>query len=261
MPALQLTPDSLEFLNDLLMAEPALTLKLQGLLNNYGYGVERVLVDNLDAPSALIVKSGAFHSFFGYDVDAAVRLLDELSWGEPLAFSGVWEPLVELIAERAEVLWRNPCTQYHLPDGEVSLDQLVEIGTHCDDIEEPTDAVVDLILEHWPYGDPNDALDRRHIRDRIDHGITSAYYEAGELLSWAMVAPDGSIGYMHTLEGHRGRGLGLSVAANLTLKVWNAGLTPYCLVVHDSLSPDSVLSKLGYEASEDSFVWLGTTPR
>ena len=242
----------------LLAADPVATLKLKGMILNHN--VKEAIVDSLEAPTAVLLSEGRFNAFFAVDLDGAETVLDELDWSEPQAFSGLWEPLSQIVTERAKVVWDNPCHQYHLPDTEHGSETLFELRGDDAHLMQPHEEHAALILANWPYGDPEDPDDRSHIAARVESGMSSGWVEDHRLVCWAMSHDDGSLGYLHTLEGYRGRGIARRVAADLTLKVWNQGQTPFCHVVASNNGPVRLLEELGFVRSDDRFLWLGCAP-
>lgn len=237
------------------------TLKLQGLLQADG-PVRDVRVDNFHSPTAVMLKVGGFLNFFARDEEIGRHLLHELSWhwSKPLAFAGVAEELVPLIAECADIEWNQPCHQYYLPQDKNVSDLRSEVGAVLDmGFPEPEHAA--LILEHWPYGDPDSEQDREYVTRCLERGPSSAFYDGEQLVSWALCGDDMSMGMMHTLASHRRRGIARLVTAHLTVQVCDGGHTPYCYVVAGNEPPIHLLEELGYVRSEGRYCWLGTTPR
>lgn len=257
MPLITDRSSAFQIVATLLMEAPLETLKLQGLL--YHDVFDEVWVDQLEGPSAALVRAGRFHAFFALEERSGRALLDVLDWSQPLAFSGLHEIYVDWVADRAPVVWTNPCDQYHLPDTGTVMEDLFAARGDDAHLMDPTEDHLDLLLEHWPYGDIDNAEDRRHIEERVRFGVSSGWVEDHQLVSWTMTHPDGSMGYLHTLEGYRGRGIGRRVMADLALKVWNLGLTPFGHVVSDNRGPVQLLDRLGFERHADRFVWLGTS--
>ncbi len=258
MPLLTDRSSAFQVVANLLMEAPVETLKLQGLL--YHDTFDEVRVDQLEGPTAVLLRSGRFHAFFALDERQGRALLGELDWSAPQAFSGLHEIYVDWVADRAPITWTNPCDQYHLPDTGTVMEDLFAARGDDAHILEPSPEHVDLILEHWPYGDVDNGADRRHIEERIASGITTGWVEDHRLVAWAMTHQDGSMGYLHTLAGYRGQGIGGKILADLALKVWNLGLTPFGHVVSDNRAPTPLLGLLGFERHPDRFVWLGTAP-
>lgn len=242
----------------LLQAEPQASLKLQGTLH-YGT-VDEIRVDNLSYPSAVVMRSGPFHEVFAVDAGALHRVLRELDWGTPLAFSGIWEPLVSVVADHGPVVWEQVCAQYQLPESSSLEEELFAIRGEDAHLVEPSDEDADVILANWPAGERGSAVDRVHIQERIATGMTAGWVEDHQLVSWAMIHPDGSLGYLHTLSAYRGRGIDRRVLADLALKVWNTGHTPYAHVAMESL-PAPLLEELGFMRHPDRFYWLAFDAR
>lgn len=242
----------------LLQAEPLASLKLQGTLH-YG-AVDEIRVDNLTYPSAVVLRSGVFYEVFGVDAGATHRVLKELDWSTPLAFSAVWEPLVAIVADCGRVHWEHTCTQYQLPESETLEDELFAIRGEDAHLVQPSEEDVGVILGHWPPGSSSAPTDLAHIRERVATGMTSGWVEDHHLVSWAMIHPDGSLGYLHTLPDYRGKGIDRRVLADLALKVWNTGHTPYAHITCDD-APAPLLEELGLMRHPDRFYWLGMRPR
>ena len=237
------------------------TLKLQGLLHG-GAPIRDVRVDNFHNPTAVLLKVGNFFNLFACDAKIARHLLQELNWhwSTPLAFAGVSESLVEIIAEFAEIEWSQPCLQYYLP----SHVNLSELRAEIDGVQgfgAPGVQEIPQILEHWPYGSPDNPDDHDYIARRLAAGFTSGFYVDGQLVSWALTGDDLSMGMMHTLTAHRRKGIARLVTAHLTLELCDQRRIPYCYVVAGNRPPDGLLTSMGYVRSEGRYCWLGTKPR
>ncbi len=237
------------------------TLKLQGVLNGDG-PVRDVRVDNFHSPTAVMLKVGPFLNFFARDAEIGRHLLQELSWhwSKPMAFAGVPEELVALIEECADLEWNQPCHQYYLP-GSVNLSELRSEVSAVLDLGQPSEDHIELILEHWPYGDPDSMDDQEFILRRLADGICSGYFDGEQLVSWALTGDDLSMGLMHTLPSHRRMGIARLVTAHLTVQLADQGHTPYCYVVAGNEPPVGLLEGMGYVRSEGRYCWLGTSPR
>ncbi|MBH24991.1 MAG: hypothetical protein CMH57_11150 [Myxococcales bacterium] len=242
-------------------AYPIVGLKPLGMLREGD--VETLLLDDAPQPRALLLqsRSGFWSMLTDPDHPAPLRaLLDRLDWSRPLAFAGLWEPLLPLLSERAEITWRNPCHQHHLTPTEAVEAQLRELRGDVAQLGRPRDEHAPLLLEHWPYGASDDPEALAHIRERISNARTSGWFEGDALISWAMTHRDGSPGFMHTLAPHRRRGVGLRVAADLLLQVITAGWIPFCHVVEGNKAPMGMIARFGFKRSPDRYLWLGTSP-
>lgn len=263
MPVLSDLEIAREVLLPVLEREPIETLKLRGLLGERAGkdAVAEVRVDSFQAPQAAMLKSGSFYTLYAGSEDRARAVLAELNWlwHQPLGFAGVHEALVPIIAEQAEIEWQTACWRYHLPDDVHSTQLWSTRG--AEEMDALTAIDVTRILSKWPYGDPNDPRDRAYVTRLIQNGLGTGWREDGELVCWALTNADGSLGFLHTLESWRGRGLAARVTADLTLKVRAADMTPYGYVVEDNPGPLGILERLGYVRSQERYVWLGTRAR
>lgn len=161
------------------------------------------------------------------------------------------------------------------------------------DILVPDDAAV--LAHHWKYSEG--AATARSLREAIAAGLPTACVRRRDvpqeltlehggprgLCSWAMVRLDGSIGLMHTLEAHRGRGLAVAVLSRLVklqgqwvqrlaTEAATSGeasfvtilsrIQPFCHVVLGNVASERVITRVGFIRSgrADWHYWRRLSP-
>ncbi|MEO1268665.1 MAG: GNAT family N-acetyltransferase [Myxococcota bacterium] len=245
----------------LLNTHPEASLKLQGMLRTHD--CTTLLFDESHAPpQAVLIRArrGFWSMFADPDRPEALKLLlDQIDWSRSIDWAGVWEPLLPYITERADLAWSNPCIQAHLyPTADTRAALLQHRGPDDAGLARPRPEHAPLILDHWPYGSSDDPGALKHIQERLEHAAVSGWFEGDRLVSWAMTHPDTSLGFMHTREAYRRRGIGHRVAADLILKVIDRGWTPFCHVVEANTAPLGMLKRLGFTPTKERYFWLST---
>lgn len=109
---------------------------------------------------------------------------------------------------------------------------------------------IDRVLKSY------DKLSEEEIKKIINSGSLFGGYKKGELIGFAGMHLEGSIGILEVFPQYRRCGYGReleSYMANLTLE---KGWTPFAQVVEDNKSSIELQKKLGFEQSEEKLYWL-----
>eukprot|EP01113_Clastostelium_recurvatum_P003597 TRINITY_DN11574_c0_g2_i1.p1 TRINITY_DN11574_c0_g2~~TRINITY_DN11574_c0_g2_i1.p1 ORF type:complete len:350 (+),score=60.25 TRINITY_DN11574_c0_g2_i1:97-1146(+) len=125
-----------------------------------------------------------------------------------------------------------------------------------DDVSTLTVEDAPLVNDTWHYRSP---FSLAYIQWLIENFPSACVRVDGQLVSWAIMHSDLSIGIMFTLESHRKRGYGSSVAAFLSVQLLERGLTPYCHVATGNKSSAKVFTQLGFTEGEQ-VVWIIASP-
>ena len=258
------THQSLSQLRSFFAKDPYNTSKLSGLIK-YPQYIESLLVklSTTDGPGAAAIQAYGQYHMYGIDEAASKGLIKDIFQKhpeEPVFFAGFPRSLLPYLQENAEVLWNEPCRLYYLPDA-LPLEHLLQAREGGEALQQgewspPTVDDIPLILEHWPFGDVDNPKDHIKIKKCLEGGLASGWRESGHLKSWIFCHMDGSMGFMHTLESVRNRGLAQKVTADLAWKVRKSGARPYLFVVESNPGPLGLLKRLGFVASHERFVWL-----
>lgn len=103
-----------------------------------------------------------------------------------------------------------------------------------------------LIAKIWAPDWPAEG----YVRSRIEKGPTTGAYVDGELVAWNLTHLETDevvmMGFLHVLDGHRGRGYAKSVGTALARQVLAAGKTPCCHVYIDNAQSIKLTEELGF---------------
>jgi 8-oxo-dGTP diphosphatase len=86
----------------------------------------------------------------------------------------------------------------------------------------------------------------KYIRDQIASGYSSAYFDNGMLVGWAITHDDGALGMLHVLREHRRKGIARMLMIDLIEKVRRDGLTPFTYVEPDNTASMNLMESLGF---------------
>ncbi|MFQ5895456.1 MAG: GNAT family N-acetyltransferase [Nitrospinota bacterium] len=230
-------------------------LKLLGALEEEPESIGDFFADDPGEPSWVVhSRRGWFALCAGPrstergEVERALPALDALArevgmeQGE-LRLGGVAPAVHAALARRRPLLRANACSLYQLDPKEFR-----PRDAHPTEPLREEDAL--LVASHWPYGD-----EVGYVLERIRRAPSAAVRERGSAVSWMIVHGDGSIGSLHTLESHRGRGLARSVVSALVRAQLARGRTPYCYVVQGNTPSIRVFESLGFRRLAEAF-WV-----
>ena len=255
----------LSALQDWWETHSAETLSVRGLLQFSAPPV--AYLEQQEHPNALAISHRPqSYTLAARDWDAGRQLLRGLLEKDEPFFSAaaLAEPMVSLVEEVIAPQWNVPCHQMLLPDSISSetLDLLCEASTEEGELVELTLEDVSLVLEHWPYGDPDNDNDREFVTRCLQHGPSSAWKQDGRLCSWMLSHLDGSLGFLHTLSETRQQGLATKVVADLARKTRRQrNWTPFLYVVDGNSLPRSVFARVGFEIQPIRKIWIGGPKR
>jgi len=258
------THSQVKTLRDLLNREPIFNLKLLGTLGEEGGSCEGWWFDRWPDPRGALCRRRAFYALYAITEAGAEALLEGIDWSEEVAFSALPARFMPLLQKRGLSLSETPCSMYvttqedFRPCGKEKVSRILQpedapfvaanlgiLAAICLTMGlRPEDAP--LVSDNWTYGQ-----DEAYILDRIQSGPTRGVRLDGQLVSWALTHPDGSIGMVHTLESHRGRYLARHVVSALTEELLRQGKTPWCFIVRENLASVRVFEALGFRQAGD----------
>ena len=196
-----------------------------------------------------IQKGGEYIAFGGdwSDVNLPVGLLPENEFFTP-ACPGL--PFKKL-TDNFEIKESWPCWQYTTSKGfgKGPWDELDRL--------EPDD--VSVVEKYWDLKE--DAGE--YLRDRLSKFESACVRIEGELVSWAGMHFEidglGEMGFAHTLEKHRGKGLATSVTKALVNRITAHGNIVMCYMFKTNEASISMCEKLGFKRSgEGSWAVVGS---
>jgi ribosomal protein S18 acetylase RimI-like enzyme len=175
------------------------------------------------APGGALFQSSHFYSLFAMGKDPAEKLLDMIAWDRPVGFSALPAQFADQVVARGTVSWRHRFWLYYLPPDA----QAAPPPPHVEPLR-PEDAP--RVDKYWPYGGSSSL---EYIEERIRRGPTAALRTEDQLVAWALTHPDGAMGFLHVVEGHRRRGVATTLTNSLVAQIRDRGATPF---VHISVS-------------------------
>lgn len=211
----------------------------------YERGYE-LYVDKKQNPNYFILKSDGWLT--GYSkVEFEEELIEKLINQQELDFCGILERYYKKIKSKKNIVWEEHCWLYYMPKKEIDKSMIkhkVE-SLKLEDAEE--------VNKYYTYKS-EESLE--YIKDCIKNRDTSAIYkEDGELVSWAVVREDGSMGIMYTKEEYRKQGLALSISLDLANKVLKNGDVPYVHIEESNKASMALAKTLGF-VRDKRVVWF-----
>jgi hypothetical protein len=164
-------------------------------------------------------------------------------------FSGVPEPIAQIIQKDKELLWQNPCKVYVLK-GEFK--QVENTRYVVENLTVPDAEEVD---KYYTYRSDDSIYSiRRNIATldsmciRIDN----------QLASWCTVhSEDGSMGPLYTKEQYRNLGLASVVASGLMEKLVRKNIVPFAQIIENNRKSLQLAEEIkGMEYTHEC-VWFG----
>lgn len=90
-----------------------------------------------------------------------------------------------------------------------------------------------------------------YVRSRIEEGPTAGIYVDGELVAWDMTHLETDevvvMGFLHVMEGHRGKGYAKSASSALVKQIFAKGKVPTCHVYTDNDASIRLTESLGFQ--------------
>lgn len=231
------------------------TLKNKGLeaynalmtLKNHPDAV--VYADDAMKPSSLIVIDGYWVVPVDTTMETVLKVM-RIEGYDGFGLTGVQlKYFDEAKSLGCEIDWHNFCHVYAYKNERPSVDVMdgFEIGALS--LEDAA-----MIDEYYTYKNEYSLMQiEEAITERPTIGIRTP---EGELASWVLVHPDGTMGIMYTKERFRQLGLGRVATNALINKQLDLGMIPYVHVVHGNEASVSLTQKVGMEHVME-VVWFG----
>lgn len=104
-----------------------------------------------------------------------------------------------------------------------------------------------------------------YVRSRIRSGLSGAIHEEGELVAWYMTHLETDdvvmLGFLHVLDGFRGRGYAKSLSSALIKQTFAKGKVPACHVYTDNPASIRLMESLGFRRVCTQAWGDGVSPR
>ena len=106
----------------------------------------------------------------------------------------------------------------------------------------------------WKFGGRLRGVER--FEKLISYSLAAGVYCQGthELVAWALVSEHGSIGFLHTLEPHRRKGLAKALIYHLAKTLLCQGKTVFNVIEEENENSRQLFRKMGFTDFPDNFV-------
>lgn len=111
--------------------------------------------------------------------------------------------------------------------------------------------------EGWEFKEKNSF---QYIENQIETDFSAGIREDGRLAACAVMHDVGSIGFLHTIEECRRRGLGSQIVRYLSLKLREAGRLPHTFIITDNVASQKLFESIGF-VRDGTYAWLDLKPR
>ncbi|XP_056464879.1 glycine N-acyltransferase-like protein 3 isoform X1 [Gadus chalcogrammus] len=189
--------------------------------------------------------------FFSKDEQILSTILKEhdvVDWTASLSFAGIdnsYSPLLKDISSQRGSSFRSLCHAHllHLTD----LDSLLSTE-HSEDhfrISSLNDSNVELVNKTWKFGGDEDG--GRHIKKMIGNFPSCCIVDDhGQPVSWIILDDFCTMGMLHTLPAHRGKGYAKALVSCMARKLHAQGFPVYCFVEEENAVSYKLLTNLGF---------------
>lgn len=202
-------------------------------------GERRVLVDDADRPTAMVVAGAEGRLVAGGDGDALRGLLQELPSGA-YHIAALDVDLLPAVEEVMETETETPAWLFRVEEGALRPTRVQETRP-----VRPEHA--GMIAERWLGG----AEAEDYVRARIEGGPTAGIYVDGELVAWDLthVETDQAaiLGFLHVRRPYRGRGFAKTVTTAVCDAVFGAGKIAGCHVFEDNEVSLRLTESMGFQ--------------
>jgi GNAT superfamily N-acetyltransferase len=197
-----------------------------------------VRVDDLDNPKAVLVRMW-WLTLWAKDRKAGRKILDQIPdrWTMNFCATPTW--VMKHVTRNRKLRWSNPCYGYALTDpNKLRKFSVARVGTLS-----PEDSRT--VAKYWPYyGGKGDSM---YAKQRIRTGPTCAIRRRGELVAWALTHDDGSMGFLHVLEQHRGKGYARTIGTALAQRSMRRGVMPFVFIETKNRASQRLTESLGFD--------------
>lgn len=201
--------------------------------------------DGLPEPKAALAlapsdSADRLHQFALHAVDeaAARAVLSAVPTGTSV-FHVADEIAFPAVRARLKVGWWGEAILFRM-----DRETFVDLQTHEVEPVRPADAlkIAKLWAKDW------DATE--YVRSRIVNAPTAAIYEDDELVAWDMSHHETDdvmvLGFLHVMDGHRGKGYAKSVSCAMVKNAFGKGKVPTCHVFTDNEVSIRLMEAMGF---------------
>jgi 8-oxo-dGTP diphosphatase len=155
-------------------------------------------------------------------------------------FASIDDWMFPVLKEGKQIVWDLQMLQFYLPD-DVTLpaSEYETVSLSAEDAQ--------IVYNNSEY---KEYISIEYIKYCIQKGISAGLNENNKLVSWAITQDDGAIGFLHTLDDFRRKGLGYAVTLSMIHKVRDSGGLPFANVLESNKRSINLLSKLGFKENK-----------
>lgn len=172
------------------------------------------------------------------DAEAAAELMAAVPSG-PIFYHLTEEWMLPLLEERASESTARVAWLFVLDPKD-----FVDLESH--EVLPLTEESAPMVAKLWEPDWPSEG----YVRNRIRNGPSFAIYEDGKPVAWNLTHFEtervGMMGFLHVVEGYRGKGYGKSVASVLIKDILRRGKIPALHVYADNVPSLELTPQLGF---------------
>jgi len=146
------------------------------------------------------------------------------------------DSILDKVKSRFTCRWTLSCIRLYLPDNAVVPESPLPIS-----LLSAADAEHIYINSNYQQYSSAD-----YIREQINQGVGSAYYDGTTLAGWVLTHDDGAMGMLHVLTSYRRKGIARALVSNLVNKIRETGLTPFTYVEPSNAASMNLVKNLGF---------------
>lgn len=155
-------------------------------------------------------------------------------------FASIDDWMFPVLTEGKQIVWDLQMLQFYLPD---------DVTLPASEFETvPLTAEDSYIV--YNNSEYKEYISREYVKDCIQKGISAGLNQNNKLVSWAITQDDGAIGFLHTLDDYRRKGLGYGVTISMIHNVRDSGGLPFANVLESNKRSINLLSKLGFKENK-----------
>ena len=229
-------------LQALLEEDKLATLNIKGVIQNNNPDVFTNKEHN-----AIWIKNGYFHYVYGKSQSFISEVLNELTDYAAIGFSGTDKEVRDYLYHNEIIHWENPCKLLIHENPTFTKKDLIQ------EIDSLTLDDAEFVNDNYEYKNDH-SLDK--MKDAIINRPTSCVRINSDIVSYALLHEDNSIGYMFTVKEHRKKGYAYEVTKDITLKTIETGRLPYIHIASWNDKSLQLATKAGYKIVGEVF-WFG----
>lgn len=226
------------------------TFHIRGRMNN---DTATIYVDQNENPKVIMLKDEDWYAPFSENIYDMIKVLNDHDFHNTIDFCGLSLEIAQIIIKEMktyELEWQEHCVLYYLPE-EAYIDYKKPEEELLDSLEEED---LETVNDFYTYKS-EDSYD--YLKSCIKKYPSSKIKDpSGNLISWALMREDGSLGVMYTKKAYRNEGYALKISRDLISKSVKINHQPYVHIVVDNYPSRKLAEALGMVFYED-VMWFG----